>query len=537
MMKKRLLSLFLAACLLAALLPAAVLAAEPVIELNQAKLNEYLGEASLVNEANFAYSYKNPLPAGSYRLTGDVVIKASIVIEGDVTLDLNGKHIKKHVDALCGAIRVMGTDASLTLTDSSEEKNGAIDSFQAGDAAPLGGGVYVDGGTFVMTGGTIFSSAANSDGGGVYLTNGAVFTMTGGAIQGCRATYNSGGGVYVGADCTFMMQDGVIENCSAGTGDSCFGGGVYVAGSFLMTGGAIRGCSVIEKENASGGGVYVTANAAFTMTGGSIENCFVWDLGGGVYAGGTFEMTGGHIKNCSAWGEGSGVYVANGASATLITENITGNKNQSNEPDDIVGSYEEYVPPVEPEEPEEPEASETPKFPFVSLLPILTKDETFTDVSASDWFYSDVNYVYENGLMTGTAANTFSPDASVTRGMVMTILARRNGVRTDRYTPWYAAGCEWAKANGVSDGTNPEAAVTREQLAAMLYRYAKLTGRDLTSGTLDAFTDGASASTYALDALQWAAAQNLLTGSNGTLAPQGLATRAQLAAILHRFFG
>ena len=71
----------------------------------------------------------------------------------------------------------------------------------------------------------------------------------------------------------------------------------------------------------------------------------------------------------------------------------------------------------------------------------------------------------------------------------------------------------------------------------MLYRYAKLTGRDLTSGTLDAFTDGASASVYAREALQWAAAQNLLTGSNGVLAPQSLATRAQLAAILHRFFG
>ena len=132
MMKKRLLSLFLAACLLAALLPAAVLAAEPVIELDQAKLNEYLGEASLVNEANFAYSYKNPLPAGSYRLTDDVEIMASIVSGGNVTLDLNGRKIKMDNRALCGAIRVMGADASLTLTDSSEEQPGAIDTFHAG---------------------------------------------------------------------------------------------------------------------------------------------------------------------------------------------------------------------------------------------------------------------------------------------------------------------------------------------------------------------------------------------------------------------
>lgn len=83
-------------------------------------------------------------------------------------------------------------------------------------------------------------------------------------------------------------------------------------------------------------------------------------------------------------------------------------------------------------------------------------------MTSTDWFYSDVKYAYETGLMTGTSADAFSPEAPVTRGMVMTILARREGIRTDRYTPWYAAGCEWAKANGISDGSNPEAPVTRE---------------------------------------------------------------------------
>ena len=144
-----------ALCLLAAHLPAAVLAAEPVINLDQAKLNELLGEASLVDENNSACSYENPLPAGSYCLTDDVVIMASIVIKGNVTLDLNGRKLQKDKQALCGAIRVMGSDASLTLTDSNEERSSAIDSFQAGDATKLGGGVYVEGGTFVMTGGTI----------------------------------------------------------------------------------------------------------------------------------------------------------------------------------------------------------------------------------------------------------------------------------------------------------------------------------------------------------------------------------------------
>ena len=126
-----------------------------LFNLDQAKLNELLGEASLVDENKSAYSYKNPLPAGSYCLTDDVVIMASIVIKGNVTLDLNGRKLQKDKQALCGAIRVMGSDASLTLTDSNEERSSAIDSFQAGDATKLGGGVYVEGGTFVMTGGTI----------------------------------------------------------------------------------------------------------------------------------------------------------------------------------------------------------------------------------------------------------------------------------------------------------------------------------------------------------------------------------------------
>ena len=111
------------------------------------------------------------------------------------------------------------------------------------------------------------------------------------------------------------------------------------------------------------------------------------------------------------------------------------------------------------------------------------------------------------------------------------------GIRTDRYTPWYAAGCEWAKANGISDGTNPEAPVTREQLAAMLYRYAALKGRDLTAGENLNFTDASDVSAYALPALQWATGEKILTGSNGALNPQAPATRAHLAAILHRYFG
>ena len=333
----------------------------------------------------------------------------------------------------------------------------------------MGGGVYVNDGSFIMNGGTIDSCSGNYSGGGVYLTNAASFTMSGGAIQACEAKYRDGGGVYIGDGCTFIMEGGAIDSCKSSSGSA---GGVYAAGTFIMSGGEIRSCHTEDGTPADGGGVFIAPNGRFEMSGGSIENCYIVHegKGGGVYVGGKFTMTGGTIQNNTvnkAWGgEGAGVYVADGATATLIPENITGNtKKGSSETDNIVGSYEKYIPPVDPVDPD---------YPLISILPARAKDLPFTDVMSADWFYSDVKYAYETGLMTGTSADAFSPEAPVTRGMVMTILARREGIRTDRYTPWYAAGCEWAKANGISDGSNPEAPVTREQLAAMLYRYAAL---------------------------------------------------------------
>ena len=137
--------------------------------------------------------------------------------------------------------------------------------------------------------------------------------------------------------------------------------------------------------------------------------------------------------------------------------------------------------------------------------------------------------------MNGTSSTTFSPDATTTRGMIVTILARVEGVGTGG-TPWYAAGQKWAMDNGISDGTNMTGSITREQLAAILYRYAKQKGYDVSkSASLSSFSDADKVSGYASEAVQWAVAEGLLQGSNGRLDPQGSATRAQVAAILHRF--
>ena len=146
--------------------------------------------------------------------------------------------------------------------------------------------------------------------------------------------------------------------------------------------------------------------------------------------------------------------------------------------------------------------------------------------------YSNVSTT-RNGYVNGTTATTFSPNGSITRQQVWMILARLSGQSPANM----AEARTWAMDNGISDGTNPEAPVTREQLAAMLYRYAALKGRDLTAGENLNFTDASDVSAYALPALQWATGEKILTGSNGALNPQATATRAHLAAILHRYFG
>ena len=171
----------------------------------------------------------------------------------------------------------------------------------------------------------------------------------------------------------------------------------------------------------------------------------------------------------------------------------------------------------------------TPTFVKIAQQPT---GKTFSDVEKSDWFADAVAYVTDKGLMNGTGSDTFSPNASTTRGMLMTVLARYAGEDTTGGAPWYQKGMEWAKAHGVSDGTNPEVNITREQLVTMLYRYA---GSPAASGSLDNFSDASTVSSYAVNAMQWAVANGIVNGSNGKLNPKNNATRAEVAAILMRF--
>lgn len=158
---------------------------------------------------------------------------------------------------------------------------------------------------------------------------------------------------------------------------------------------------------------------------------------------------------------------------------------------------------------------------------------SFRDVPQNSWFASAVQYVTSNSLMNGTSTTAFSPNANMSRGMLMTVLARYAGESTEGGTVWYEKGMNWAKSKGISDGSAPNRNITREQLAAMLYRYA---GEPDGAADLSAYTDAGSVSAYAEKAVQWCVKNGILTGkTSSTLAPKATATRAECAAMLQRF--
>ncbi|WP_433441627.1 S-layer homology domain-containing protein [Pseudoflavonifractor sp.] len=156
----------------------------------------------------------------------------------------------------------------------------------------------------------------------------------------------------------------------------------------------------------------------------------------------------------------------------------------------------------------------------------------FDDVEPGSWYEEAVDAMVEAGLMQGTGGNLFQPYGTVTRATMWTILARMDGVDTEGGSSWYEKAQAWAVAEGVSDGTNPDAAVTREQIAVMLYRY---TGGTAAQSELN-FSDSGDISSWAADAMAWAVKEGILTGTpGGKLNPQGTATRAEAAVILQRW--
>lgn len=174
------------------------------------------------------------------------------------------------------------------------------------------------------------------------------------------------------------------------------------------------------------------------------------------------------------------------------------------------------------------------------ILPAGAAGSRFTDVPEGHWAFESVEYAVDKGYFSGTSEDTFSPDTTMTRAMLWTVLARM-----DDYTgtagpddPWYQNGRDWAMANGISDGTNPDGNLTREQFATMLYNFAKHTGKntDKNNSVLNPYSDRGNIASYAVDAMAWAVTQGIISGtSSTTITPAGLATRSQAAVMLMRF--
>lgn len=173
----------------------------------------------------------------------------------------------------------------------------------------------------------------------------------------------------------------------------------------------------------------------------------------------------------------------------------------------------------------------------------------FTDVNTTDWYHDAVQYVYGKGMMSGTSATAFAPNETTSRGMIVTVLHRMEGMPTASgavFTDvsrgqWYADAVAWANANNIVGGYGnglfgPGDAITREQMSSILYRYSQYKGYPVSAaGSLSAFPDAAQTSSYAVDAMNWAVGSGLIAGVSGNLDPKGSATRAQVATILRRY--
>ena len=170
---------------------------------------------------------------------------------------------------------------------------------------------------------------------------------------------------------------------------------------------------------------------------------------------------------------------------------------------------------------------------------LVDNSKKFADVPGSYWAADTIAFVTSRELFAGTTADTFAPDTAMSRAMIVTVLARLEGVDTATGDTWYEAGRQWAMASGVSDGTNMEQGLSRQQLATMLWRYAQAKGYDVSIGedtNILSYTDAFDVAEYAIPAMQWAVGAGIISGtSTDTLSPQGPATRAQVATMLMRF--
>ena len=380
-------------------------------------------------------------------------------------------------------------------------------------------------------------------------------TVTGDAENGFTAEFTNPDGFS-----TFTLKTSAAASITDANGQETYYATLQNAVDAVANGGTIKllanGSATVSKKisftiDRGSFKATITAGSGYEMTQNGNTYTFTQKTGGGGSSGGggggggggaavttytlTFDTNGGtaiakvtknkgttiNLSDYTTTREGytfAGWYADEGLTDKVTSITLNANKT-------VYAKWTENVP-VEPE----------PTIPF-------------TDVNEGDWFYDAVCYVYENGMMNGVSETSFAPNATTSRAMIVTILYRLENepaVSGSSFTDvpsgqWYSNAVAWAAANGIVNGVTettfaPNSAITREQMAAILYRYADWKGCDV-SGRVDlsGYTDAASVSAYATEAMAWANAEGLITGvTDTTLRPAGSAVRAQAATILMR---